>query len=145
MVKAMPWLWGRGILEHWIRWSNISSGDNCSCDQISDNKVRVYCIRHIFCEGFISASRVLLAKLTMRGKNIYLRFRRMNATCIHSARARCMILLVLYWLLRSLLSSIANLTTRENVLKFWFAKKLESRNIMAYTVIGFCGSRLGKE
>ena len=38
-----------------IRWSNISSGDNCSCDQISDNKVRVYCIRHIFREGFIFA------------------------------------------------------------------------------------------
>ena len=55
-------------------------------------------------------------------KNIYLRSRRMNATCTHSARARRMILLVLYWLLRSLLSSIANLTTRENVLKFWFAK-----------------------
>ena len=49
-------------------------------------------------------------------KNIYLRSRRMNATCIHSARARRMILLVLYWLLRSLLSLIANLTTRENVL-----------------------------
>ena len=67
-----------------------------------------YCIRHIFRGVFIFvnfASRVLFANLSTR-ENIYLRSRRMNATCVRN----------------TLLSSIANLTTRENVLNSRFAK-----------------------
>ena len=48
---------------------------------------------------------VLFANLSTR-ENIYLRSRRMHATCVRN----------------TLLSSIANLTTRENVLKSRFAK-----------------------
>ena len=94
-----------------------------------------YCIWHIFHGGFIFANLVLFANLTRR--NIYLRSRRMNATCV------CNTIVVQYtvhmqgrianfafwkwvndeyWFLRPLLSSIANLTTRENVWKSRFVK-----------------------
>ena len=66
------------------------------------------CIRHIFRGFFIFAnfaSLVLFANLSTR-ENIYLRSRRMNATCVRN----------------TLLSSIANLTTHENVLNSRFAK-----------------------
>ena len=80
-----------------------------------------YCIRHIFRGGFIFAnfaSLVLFANLSTH-ENIYLRSRRMNATCVRN----------------TLLSSIANLTTRKNVLKSRFAK-IRLAKYMAYTVNG---------
>ena len=95
------------------------------------NFVKIVCMCVCLCyllntpyisRGFYFRESGATREINNARKNIYLWSRRMNATCIHSARTRRLILLVLYWLLRLLLSSIANLTTRKNVLKFWFAK-----------------------
>ena len=118
-----------------------STRDQALCSSKADG-VSNYCIRLIFRGGFIFVnftSRVLFANLTTR-ENIYLRSRRMNATCVHNTsstvhsaymcKAGSLILPQVlkmsewYWFLRALLSSIANLTTRENVLKSRFAKNL---------------------
>ena len=73
----------------------------CARMEASSKNLKIYCIRHIFRGGFIFvnfASLVLFANLSTR-ENIYLRSRRLNATCVRN----------------TLLSSITNLTTRENV------------------------------
>ena len=106
---------------YWIyKYNQYSNHEYCRVQILKEKKKKKkihlsfgiyfsrYCIRHIFRGVFIFAnfaSRVLFANLSTR-ENIYLRSRRMNATCVRN----------------TLLSSIANLTTRENVLKSRFAK-----------------------
>ena len=112
----------------------------CSLSFLLTQLSLIYCICHIFRGGFIFTNFViwvLFANLTTC-KNIYLRSWRMNATCVRNAIVVQYTVHVQgrianfpfwkwvndkYWFLRPLLSSIANLTTRKNVLKSRFAKK----------------------
>ena len=82
--------------------STMQVAFTCSCSSLRSNILYTPYISRGF---YFRASRVLFANLSTR-ENIYLRSRRMNATCVRN----------------TLLSSIANLTTRENVLKSRFAK-----------------------
>ena len=100
----------------------------------------LYTIRHIFRGRFIFAnfaSRVLFWNLSTH-QNIYLRSRRMNATCVRKTSSIQYTVHVQisewYWFLRPLLSSsIANLTTHENVLKARITKNLTRKIYGVYS------------